>query len=273
VAAALDGFSVPFVVWFYGSDAFRGSPRACVAKVLRAGAFLCCTSNALRDRLVEAGCPTGRVHVFYPGVYVPEFLPRRDASRRRLRILSVGRLCDVKNPEGLVHVAGLLREQGVDYSWECLGEGPLRPAVEKAVSQLGVETRFRLHGSVPHGQVIEHMLGADVLVHNATIAPDGGRESFGVVLAEASAAALPIVSVRVGGIPEIVQDGETGYLVDEGDLAAMAGRIEQLGRDASLRQRMGCAAYRWAMANVEATSQTEKLDRFYDALSEQKRPR
>jgi colanic acid/amylovoran biosynthesis glycosyltransferase len=139
--------------------------------------------------------------------------------------------------------------------------------VEQAISELGVGNRFQLRGSVPHEQVVEHMLEADVLVHNATIAPDGGRESFGVVLAEASAAALPIVSVRVGGIPEIVQDGQTGYLVNEGDIEGMARKVLELAHQPELRGRMGRAAHAWARENVEATQQTEKLDAFYDCLS------
>lgn len=268
VAAALDGWAVPFVVWFYGSDVFRGSPAACVRGLVRSGAIFCCTSNALKTRLVEVGCPAERVDVFYPGVHAPERLPaKRTLGKGPLRILSVGRLCDFKNPEGLVQVAGLLRERGLDYSWDCLGEGPLKPAVEQAISELGVGNRFQLRGSVPHEQVVEHMLEADVLVHNATIAPDGGRESFGVVLAEASAAALPIVSVRVGGIPEIVQDGQTGYLVNEGDIEGMARKVLELAHQPELRGRMGRAAHAWARENVEATQQTEKLDAFYDCLS------
>ena len=104
------------------------------------------------------------------------------------------------------------------------------------------------------------------MVHAGIIAPDGGRESFGVALVEASAASLPIVSVRVGGIPEIVSDGETGLLTEVGDVEGMAERVITLATDRQLRESFGEAARLRALEKFDSQTQVSRLEEFYQGL-------
>ena len=267
VREALSEAGRPFLAWFYGSDLFRltGDSEAQVSRLAKSDSIFCCTSEALRLRAIELGCPSDRVHLHYLGVPVPTEVPERSPCSR-LQVVSVGRLIDFKDPVGLVRVAAALKRRGVAFEWRHFGDGKLRPQVEEAVEESGLAGSVCLMGSCPQESVLEGLRRADVMVHNAVIAPDGGRESFGVALAEAAGQGLPIVSAPVGGIPEIVVDRRTGFLVDNGSAEEMAERVDLLWKDPDLRASMGRAAHERAMALFEADRQAEKLDCFYDSL-------
>jgi len=264
-------FSLPFIVWLYGSDVFRNSGQQIekLKVLLDTNSIFCCTSHALRREVEAMGCAPERVHVFHPGMDIPPEPPEITLSRNRgIRIISVGRLIDFKDPCGMVNVARILRDRGVQYTWEHLGDGELRPEVENEIKRHDLSGHFHLLGEVSNTEVLEKFRSADLMVHNAVVAPDGGRESFGVVLVEASVAGVPIVSARVGGIPEIVQDQLTGFLVEEGDLEGMADKTALLADDPGMRIRFGKAGHRFALEHFETRKQIEKLEAFYSSLLE-----
>ena len=260
-------FNLPYIVWFYGSDAFRSQYQAMVQELINSPVIFCCTSNALKRRLEELGCSGERVYVFHPGIRLPTQLPNKMFKHKEpLRIISIGRLTDVKDPCALVKIAKILQEKGIDFTWQHFGDGDLRPMVEAEIAKHNLTNRFFLLGERPNEQVLEALKFADVMVHNAVIAPDGGREAFGFVLVEASAFGVPVVSVRVGGIPEIVQDQKTGFLLDEGDIEGMAEKVILLAKNPELREQFGREAYRFASQKFDLNSQIKKLEEFYDQL-------
>ena len=102
------------------------------------------------------------------------------------------------------------------------------------------------------------------MVHNARIDSQGDHESLGVSLMEGGAMGLPVVSCRIGGIPEVVKDGETGFLVDSGDTEAMAERITRLAGDVSLRRRMGEAAMTHVRTVFDSRRLASQMEALYD---------
>ncbi|MHC4249432.1 MAG: glycosyltransferase [Planctomycetota bacterium] len=272
VQEEIDKAGLPLAVWLYGSDVFNTDSASRFQGLLRPGRTFLCTSRALKARVLELGCPPGSVHVVHPGIRVPPEAPVRDHAPGPPRLVSVGRLSEVKAPLGFVQIARMLRDRGVRFSWRHLGGGPLAPQVAKAARRHGVGEFLRLADEVPHEEVLSTLRSADIMVHNAVVAADGTREAFGVALAEAAAAGLPIVSVDLGGIPEIVRDGVSGYLVEPGDLEGMASRIGSLGEDPELRRSMGVAGHAHALESFELTKQTAKLDALYDKLTARPSP-
>jgi len=263
-----DKLGLPHVVWIYGSDAFRENREflSMLDELIRSPALFCVTSKALKMKLESLGCSEDRASVFNPGVELPPAAPKQKPASEELGVISVGRLVDFKDPVGMVKVAALLDDRKLKFKWRHYGDGELRPEVEREIKERGLENRFRLAGSVSNEAVLDAMRNADVMVHNAIVAPDGGRESFGVALVEASALGLPIVAVRVGGIPEIVRDNHTGYLMEMGDLEGVAGKVEVLASQPELREEMGRRAVSFAAENFESGKQIEKLDNFYSDL-------
>jgi len=163
-------------------------------------------------------------------------------------------------------VAKILKDRGIKFLWKHYGDGQLRPLVKEKIKKYHLEKNFFLQGEVPNQKIKEAMSSADLMVHNNIIAPDGAREAFGVVLVEASSYALPIVSVRVGGIPEIVQDQKTGFLLEMGDLEGIAEKVILLAKNPELRLRMGQNAYQYVRENFEINQQTKKLESFYSHI-------
>jgi glycosyltransferase involved in cell wall biosynthesis len=115
-----------------------------------------------------------------------------------------------------------------------LGDGEDRPALEARARALGVAERVHLLGAV--ADVPAHLAAADVL------AAPSRNEGMGRVLVEAMALGVPVVGSAVGGIPDVIEDGECGRLVAPGDAAALAEALADLGADAALRAKLGAAA-------------------------------
>jgi glycosyltransferase involved in cell wall biosynthesis len=146
-------------------------------------------------------------------------------------VVAVGRLKAPKDP--LTLVRALARLPAGSYEAVLVGEGPDRPRLAAEIDALGLGDRVRLAGD--RRDVPELLAGADVFVLSSA------SEGMPVSVLEAMAAGLPVVASRVGGIPELVVDGETGLLVDPGRPDRLAAALARLLEDAALRRRLGAA--------------------------------
>jgi colanic acid/amylovoran biosynthesis glycosyltransferase len=170
------------------------------------------------------------------------------AGDRVLRIACVASLEEVKGHRFLVRACHLLTERGVDVHLDLVGDGALRSEVEGLVEELGLGGRVTLHGAVPRPVVGGILAGADVFVLASHPTRSGRREGIPVALMEAMMSELPVVASALSGIPELVDDGRTGYLVPSGDPEALADRLERFVGDPELRRAFGRAG----RAKVEA---------------------
>jgi colanic acid/amylovoran biosynthesis glycosyltransferase len=123
--------------------------------------------------------------------------------------------------------------------------------------QLGVETSVQFLGPCSRAQVREEMLGADVLLQPSV------SEGFGNAVIEAQALALPVVCSDAGGLPENVVDGGTGFVVPRRDALALAEKLAVLGRDPTLRRRMGEAGRRRVVERFQLDDQIKAFERLY----------
>lgn len=275
---ATRNLGAPTLVSFYGKDLFVRSQRyeARLRQLLRISRLhFHVTSRALEQAALELGAPAEGLSVVPVGIDLSIF-PELGQVEQRLyarstvfpvRILSVGRLIEVKAQDQLPAVAKILAERGIPFQWTIIGDGPLRPALEQRIRELNLEENFRLLGSLPFSRVLAELYESDILVLNAIVDREGDRESLGVNLMEAGAVGLPAVSCRLGGIPEVVHHGETGLLVPPGDLPAMADAIACLARDSGLRRQMGMAAARHVRANFDARKLSAAIEELYDRMT------
>jgi glycosyltransferase involved in cell wall biosynthesis len=279
VLGARHDFGVPVVVSVYGSDVIRAATSrtrylADLRSLLARGIPFVAESHFLKGILVDMGASPDRVFVVPVGIDLAEQpdveltrqhrLSRRDA--RPIRILTIGRLVDYKAPQKLPAVAKILKDRGLNFEWSLVGEGPLLDEVRSGTQALGVADRFKLRGGIPFAELKDLLWSSDLMVHNAIVAPDGGRECLGVALIEAQAVGIPVVSCKVGGIPEAVADGQTGLLVEEGDQEAMADAIMRLAADPALRCDMALAGMRRARDRFDSAKLAAQLESVYDAI-------
>jgi 2-deoxystreptamine N-acetyl-D-glucosaminyltransferase/2-deoxystreptamine glucosyltransferase len=188
------------------------------------------------ELLREDGVAAEKVHVL-PSGFDPALFDRPTADLfpdvPHPRIGYVGRLAEQKRPDLLVQAFGDL---GAEASLVVVGDGPLRATVEAAVRRSPARDRITLHGFVPHEDVPAVLRSLDLLVLPSIY------EEMGSVLAEAMACGLPVVASDVGGIPDVVRDGETGVLVPPGDVVALTKALDGVLTDEELRRRLGEAA-------------------------------
>lgn len=155
-------------------------------------------------------------------------------------LVSVGRLKEPKDFLTLVRAAGRLHG---DFRLRVLGDGPDRAEVVAEIEQLGLRDRVELAGEVD--DVPRHLAAADAFVLSSR------SEGMPMSILEAMAAGLPVVATRVGGIAELVADGETGLLVPAGDAAALAAALQRLVDDEALRKALGARGRERAVAEFD----------------------
>ena len=196
----------------------------------------------LQERFPECA---DRVHRIYNGLNLVEF-GRADFSSAPSMILAVGRLIPKKAFADLICACGLIAERRKSFRCEIIGEGPFENELRAQIERLNLQDRVALPGAKPQLEVRQRLAAANVFALPSIIDSDGGMDNLPTVIMEAMATGLPVVSTTIGGIPEMVVENETGFLVQPGDASALASRIEKLADDRALAQKLGRAGYQRA---------------------------
>jgi glycosyltransferase involved in cell wall biosynthesis len=168
-------------------------------------------------------------------------------GRDRHSILTVGRLDPIKGFGTLVEALALLKSRGVDFRCRLLGSGPLDASLKAQAAALGVADRIEFTGAQPQDVVRGWMGEAGLFVLPSEVAADGNRDGIPVALMEAMATGCPVVSTRVSGIPELIENDRDGLLVDPNQAQALADAMQRLLQDDELRDRVT----RGARARIE----------------------
>ena len=147
-----------------------------------------------------------------------------------------------------------------------VGDGPLQPQLAAAVREADAADHVTFAGALPHAEVAALLATADVLMAPSVTTANGDRESGTMVVKEASASGAVPLCTWHGGLPEIVDDGRTGYLVPERDVAALARRLEQLLADPALRRRFAEAGRAKMLAEYDNRLRVAALEDAYDEV-------
>ena len=249
-------------VHFHGVDASRGLLDAdLVARYRRLfdlaeGIFA--PSTFIADKLAGTGCPRAKLHVVPCGVDVDTFTP---AEGEPHRFLAVGRFTEKKAPLVTIRAFAQVRKSCPTAVLDMIGDGPLLADARADVARLGLGDSVILHGAVDVGSVRAAMARCGVFVQHSVTAANGDIEGLPVAILEAMSAGLPVISTLHSGIPEAVIDGQTGYLVAEHDLDAMAARMAALAADPALARQLGMAGRERAVARFSLEVTIGRLQR------------
>lgn len=193
------------------------------------------TRNNVRymSRWMNTQNPTP-IHVVHSALDLPQ---NRFSTEPRLphRLLSVGRLDPIKGYDVLLSALAELQQSGVQFDSIIIGDGPERQRLEERRDELGLGSLVTIAGARPIEQVLRAMAEATVMVLPCVVTPEGNSDGIPNVLTEAMAAGLPVISTRISGIPELVDDGVSGRLVEPNDPQALAVAITTLLGDKALR--------------------------------------
>lgn len=208
-----------------------------------ASATLAITITRHNVRHLARWMPDGRarpLHVVHSALDLPNN-PYTRAGRLPHRLLSVGRLDPIKGYDVLLDALAELQRRGVEFESVVIGEGALRAELEAKRDALGLGGRVQFIGARPNAFVRQAMAEATLMVLPCVVTPEGNADGIPNVLTESMAAGLPVVSTRVSGIPELVDDGVSGRLVAPNDPLALADAVAALLGDAASRDAFAAA--------------------------------
>ena len=168
-------------------------------------------------------------------------------------IVCVARHEPVKNLGSLLEACANLRDRGVHFRCVMIGDGATHIELSAIRARLNLESAVEMIGAAERATVLARLQRASVAVLSSH------TEGMPVSLMEAGACGVPVVATRVGGIPELIEDGVTGILAECGDAAALADAIARLVEDPLLRKSMGQAARRRIVARFSLTAQVDSL--------------
>jgi glycosyltransferase involved in cell wall biosynthesis len=236
----------------------------------RATDALVVVSPEVRDDLVALGvAPAEKFVVIRLGIEVEQRVAAngraRDEARRLLGIPPerfvvgwIGRMTGVKRTGDALLALRALRERGADACLCLVGDGPARVALEEQAHRLGLARHVL---SLGYQEDVARWYAA----FDAFVLPSA-NEGTPVTAIEALAAGRPVVATRVGGVPDVVRDGENGYLVEVGDTVTLGERLARLAHDPALRERMGVAGRERVPDRYAVARLVDDVDRLYRSL-------
>jgi glycosyltransferase involved in cell wall biosynthesis len=234
---------------------------------LRRMAHVVAVSPDLRDRLHRWGVRPERCSMIENGIDLEAYVPVDDhaeAKRQlgldpaRKAVGAVGRLVDEKGFDVLIRAIGRLQDAGQDIELIIAGEGDRRTELEALAKSLGCEDRVRLVGHCDDPRRVYRAVDLYVL--------SSRREALPNALLEAMAMRLPTVATRVGGVPGLIQDRESGLLVAPESVDALAGAIQTVLGNVELCDRLGRAARERVASDYSFGARMDKIRRIYDAI-------
>lgn len=237
---------VPMVAHFRGSDASARSRLGLLEgryrRLMAIAAGVIVKSRPMADTLLSLGAPPTRVLVSPSGANTAMFYGSTPAAAPPV-LLAVGRFVAKKGPLQTLRAFALVCRDPVAAALKpklwMVGDGPLLPSARSLVLELGLEGQVCFLGVCSQDRVAQLMREVRCFVQHSLVAPDGDSEGNPVAVMEAQLSGLPVVATRHAGIPEVVLEGQSGLLVDEGDEESMAQAMAQFVLDPDLAARFG----------------------------------
>jgi len=286
VVAALAGVDAPLAVWAHGAEIYHrknpgvralfGGLQSRLHHLVFRKSQVVLANSHFTERLVKEKAPNVRrvaviplgtdPEFFQPGTRMPEEGGIGPSLRGKRVILSVGRLVAYKGYETILRAVAQLQSSG-PVVYVLVGEGPYRSRLEEVATELGLGELVHFAGRTTDEELARWYQAADAFALCSEERPsEGAVEGFGIAFLEASASGLPVVATNSGGIPDAVVDGETGFLVPVGDVAAVSEALKRLLDDSALAARMGEAGRRRVLTHFNWDSTAAAVSQVLDSL-------
>lgn len=250
---------ITYSISVHGPDIFYTVDSAMLQEKIREASFVRCISHYCRSQVMRLADPEiwNRFHIVRCGIDPDLYAPRPDPGNATANLLCVGRLVPAKGQHILLEACAILNKQGTPFHLAFVGDGPDRASLEKHARSHGIETRVTFTGALGQDKVREHYDGADIFVL-ASFA-----EGVPVVLMEAMAKEIPVISTRITGIPELIDHEHDGLLAVPGDPEDLARQLAALITDPDLRTRLGKAGRQKVIERYNQHTNNQSLSRHF----------
>lgn len=188
-------------------------------------------SHLWENKLIEMGCPPEKIHVTRMGIEPEKFnFQPRQGFHKPLRIVSVARLTEKKGLDVAVKASAILKQRGGQFQYTIIGNGDQDEMMRGFIAEEDMEDCVTMPGFKPQNEIRKALSEADIFLLPSKTAADGDMEGIPVALMEAMAVGLPVVSTFHSGIPELIENNVSGWLVEEDDPEALADTLLKLSQ-------------------------------------------
>ena len=251
---------IPVVVHFHGLDLSSSLNnrwyRWSILKKLHDFSAIVVVGSHQKQWVLDHGISEDKIHVIPCGVPTDQFLLKDYATPSgNIKFITVSRLERIKALDLTIRAFENVLSSGVKAKLTIVGDGMEKASLERYVEGNNLKAHVSFSGALPPAEVVNMLRDSDVFLQHSTV-----REGSPVSVAEASSVGLPVVSTICGGIPGIVKDGKTGFLVEQKDVEAMAEKMLILAKDPDLRKKMGQAGRQRMMECYDTKKQIAKLE-------------
>jgi len=276
LVAAARRLGVPSVITLHGGDVYvnkaegydfptRWYVRPVLKRTLLAASALTAISEDCKHHALNAGARESLISVVMNGADLRRFSPAPEKQQGESRfgprmVFACRQLFPRKGIRFLIEAVSRLRPKYPDISLMIAGDGFERPKLEALAAELGVADRTTFLGWMANKDLPQYFRGSVLSVIPSL------EEGFGIPAAEAMGCEVPVVASDAGGLPEVVADGQTGFVVPKGEVGALADAMDRLLGDPALRERMGKAGRVRALERFDWDRTVEQLDQVYDRV-------
>jgi colanic acid/amylovoran biosynthesis glycosyltransferase len=232
------------------------------------GNLFLCVSEQIKDILLKLGCDERKIIVHRSGVQLSKFnaCKREEKSNDKLQLLTIARLVEKKGVEYGIRAVNKVLKKYPNVEYKIAGDGHLRGSLQNLIEEFKVFDNIKLIGSQSQEQIIAALRETDILLAPSVTSQGGDREGIPGAIVEALASGVPVLSTRHSGIPEVVQDAESGFLVPERDPEALAEKLEYLIENPETRAQMGRKGRKYVEERYDLDKLNDRLVEIYQGL-------
>ena len=255
------GFDISRFLQQRGDDVYN--------ELFKEGDYFLTNCEFFRQRAIELGCNQDKIAVHGSGIdchsfsFIPRYLPADGV----VRVATTGRFVEKKGIEYALRAIALSVQKHPSLEYHLIGDGPLREKFENLIEELEIKPFVILHGWKEQREIVEILENCQLFVAPSVTAADGNQDAPVNTLKEAMAMGLPVIGTLHGGIPELVEDGISGFLVPERDAGAIATKLSYLIEHSEKWPQMGKAGRDRVKEKYDMNKLNQELSKLYQELN------
>jgi colanic acid/amylovoran biosynthesis glycosyltransferase len=264
---------IPMLTSFHGFDVpsnkrVQSRYQGKLDRLFRSCDAFTVTSINMKKILQKYGCPKEKIIVHHSGIDTDSFQYKERSYPKNgtITLLTVGRLVEKKGMKYLIHAFRKVYNKHPNLRLRIVGDGPLRKDLEGQVRRYGIGEAVKFLGEMPHKEIVKEYEAAHLFVLASATSRNGDQEGIPNAIKEAMACGLPVVSTEHAGIPELVSNGKSGYLVPERNAKALASRLEKLIIESRKWRMLGLEGRKRVRKSFHSKKQIQELEMIYAKL-------
>jgi len=262
---------IPLICSFYGNDVYKWTNsvkyRRGLKRLFQEADLMLVLGPYMKGALISLGCPQRKILIQHLGVNVQDnnFIPKDLNMSEPIPFLMACSFVEKKGVDIVIKALDIIKKE-VDFKLNLIGDGPLKDKIIQLIHQYNLGKNIYMYGYQPYSKLMDLASRCQVFLQASKTASNGDKEGTPMSLVDVMAVGMPVISTRHSDIPEIVLDGETGYLVEENDPHSFAQAILTLIKDQKRYNIMSNNSHNHILNNFNIRTQAQKLENIYMKL-------